>query len=143
MYENAYGASLSLPAEAANGSGPAASMLAGGVVRPEFNLAGHALIAYLAERYLEQNDHDVWQALQTVKGGDPLGRGDIGTFATWPDLLKHPRSGAKPSLPRKRSDSAVTRRICTTSTFRTNSTIPTPSTTLRRSPGICSSKCPA
>src|SRR5258706_7199446 len=91
----ANGASLSLPVDATSGYAPAASMLAGGVVRPEFNLAGHALIAYLAERYLEQNDHDVWQALQTVKGGDPLGRGDIGTFATWPDLLKHPRSGAK------------------------------------------------
>lgn len=65
----------------------------GGAVHPAFNLAGHAVIAYIAQQYLEQNDQKTYRTLQGVMAADPLGRGDVGDFAEWPDKLKHPPAG--------------------------------------------------
>jgi subtilisin family serine protease len=65
----------------------------GNTARLTFNLQGHAVIAYIAEQYLEQNNPDTFRRLQGVKGADPIGRGDIASFAMWPDRLKHPPPG--------------------------------------------------
>lgn len=63
------------------------------ILGTEFNLQGHAVIALMAEQYLEKHEAKTHQKLQKLKGNDPLARGDIGSFAMWPDWLKHPPSG--------------------------------------------------
>jgi len=70
----------------------------GVMLTPKFNLAGHAVIAYMAEQHLEQNDRDSYENLQRVKAADPIGRGDIGSMAIWPDQLKHPPVGQGPAF---------------------------------------------
>jgi subtilisin family serine protease len=60
--------------------------------RVKFNLQGHAVIAILAENILAREEPAKHQILQGIMSAHPLGGdADIGTFAQWPDRIKHPQ----------------------------------------------------
>jgi nuclease S1 len=59
----------------------------------EWNLQGHAVIAYLAEDVLQDESPEAFRRLQQIIGNDPHNRGDIGELAMWPDRIKHPPQG--------------------------------------------------
>lgn len=57
---------------------------------PQWNLQGHAVIAYMAQAILQRETKAAYQRLQLAIDRDPYGRGDIGELAMWPDRIKHP-----------------------------------------------------
>jgi len=67
----------------------------------EWNLQGHAVIAYMAQSILQDENADVSQRLQAAIAADPDNRGDIGDLAMWPDKIKHPPPGAFPEYKSK------------------------------------------
>jgi hypothetical protein len=56
----------------------------------EWNLQGHAVIAYMAEQILQDEAPETYRALLDVIAADPFNRGDVGDLAMWPDRIKHP-----------------------------------------------------
>jgi hypothetical protein len=77
-----------------------------GIVEPKFNFEGHAVIAYIAERYLTSAEPETFQSLQLVKSNDPGARGDIGQLAGWPDKIKHNSKGFEADRQRLGGDRA-------------------------------------
>jgi hypothetical protein len=59
----------------------------------QWNLQGHAVIAYMAQSILQRETPDAYQRLQAAINVDPWARGDIGELAMWPDRIKHPPQG--------------------------------------------------
>ncbi len=60
----------------------------------QFNIRTHAIIAYMAEEILNREDVGAFQRLQMLSASDPKARGDVGSLAQWPDIIKHPPPGA-------------------------------------------------
>jgi hypothetical protein len=80
---------------------PAVTSDATGGYAPEWNLQGHATIAYMARSILQRENQAAFDRLNAAVNADPSGRGDIGQLAMWPDRIKHPPPGATPDYARR------------------------------------------
>src|SRR5215510_11046045 len=80
---------------------PAVTSDTSGGYAPEWNLQGHATIAYMARSILQRENQDAFDRLNAAVNADPSGRGDIGQLAMWPDRIKHPPPGATPDYQRR------------------------------------------
>src|SRR5215813_5513013 len=69
--------------------------------QPEWNLQGHATIAYMARSILQRENQDAFDRLNAAVNVDPSARGDIGQLAMWPDRIKHPPPGTTADYQRR------------------------------------------